>query len=450
MSVVLQTSKGELIAVLLIDLAKYYTYAPFHDIQRDYTVEFGDPEWPLSKTGRHVWNLADPSSVKGLKVERNKLQGNNRGSVGFLTQKDATGLESYITSLITITTGDIDERRGTPQCVVFGQVVDGLDVLDTINTAIVDETNRPYQDIRIHHTYVLEDPFAEVPGLVIPPSTPKPTDLQLSTVRLDDLTGINIDEDQSPLTEEQIKLNQQRDAESKALTLELIGDLPSAEVKPMENVLFVCKLNPVTQDEDLETIFSRFGKIISCEIVRDKDTKESMQYAFIEFEEKRSCENAYFKMDGVLIDDRRIHVDFSQSVSKLADAWRNGTNEKRREVHGGLSKSVREDRRPSDRKSSGQDRYRDRGSDRYRSSSGRSRDNDRYRDHRSSSNRDHHRDHYDSSRHKHDSSHRSRSDREDRDRDTSDRDRSHRSSAHRGSHHSRHRDHSPSSRSRAY
>jgi hypothetical protein len=29
------------------------------------------------------------------------------------------------------------------------------------------------------------------------------------------------------------------------------------------------------------------------------------------------CENAYFKMDNVLIDDRRIHVDFSQSVAKV-------------------------------------------------------------------------------------------------------------------------------------
>ena len=28
------------------------------------------------------------------------------------------------------------------------------------------------------------------------------------------------------------------------------------------------------------------------------------------------CASAYFKMDNVLIDDRRIHVDFSQSVSK--------------------------------------------------------------------------------------------------------------------------------------
>ena len=40
-----------------------------------------------------------------------------------------------------------------------------------------------------------------------------------------------------------------------------VGDLPDEDVAPPENVLFVCKLNPVTTDEDLEVIFSRFGDI---------------------------------------------------------------------------------------------------------------------------------------------------------------------------------------------
>ncbi|WAR09415.1 PPIL4-like protein [Mya arenaria] len=86
-----------------------------------------------------------------------------------------------------------------------------------------------------------------------------------------------------------------------------VGDLPEEDCAPPENVLFVCKLNPVTTDEDLEIIFSRFGAIKSCEVIRDHKTKESLQYAFIEFEDEKSCENAYFKMDNVLIDDRRIH-----------------------------------------------------------------------------------------------------------------------------------------------
>ena len=37
-------------------------------------------------------------------------------------------------------------------------------------------------------------------------------------------------------------------------------------------------------------------------------------FTFVKVED---CERAYFKMDNVLIDDRRIHVDFSQSVAKV-------------------------------------------------------------------------------------------------------------------------------------
>ncbi|KAK9492184.1 hypothetical protein V1508DRAFT_419533 [Lipomyces doorenjongii] len=121
----------------------------------------------------------------------------------------------------------------------------------------------------------------------------------------------------------------ERDARAQALTLEIIGDLPYAEVKPPENVLFVCKLNPITEDEDLHTFFSQCGKILSCEVVRDKKTGKSLQYAFIEYERKSDCENAYLKMQGALIDDCRIHVDFSQSVAKLSNMWRDATNRKR-------------------------------------------------------------------------------------------------------------------------
>ena len=54
-----------------------------------------------------------------------------------------------------------------------------------------------------------------------------------------------------------------------------------------------------------------------------------MQYAFIEFENQKDCEQAYYKMQDVLIDDCRIHVDFSQSVSRLSDHWRDKENAKR-------------------------------------------------------------------------------------------------------------------------
>lgn len=116
------------------------------------------------------------------------------------------------------------------------------------------------------------------------------------------------------------EMKQDREAKARATILEIVGDLPDAEMAPPENVLFVCKLNPLTNDDDLEILFSRFGKVKSCEVIRDRQTGDSLQYAFVEFEDQKACEEAYFKMDNILIDDRRIHVDFSQSVAKMR--WR--------------------------------------------------------------------------------------------------------------------------------
>lgn len=146
-------------------------------------------------------------------------------------------------------------------------------------------------------------------------------------------------DDYKGLSEPQIKeLITQREAKANAQILEMVGDIPDADAKPPENVLFVCKLNPVTTDEDLEIIFSRFGPILSCEVIRDQKTGDSLQYAFIEFENEEDCIKAYFKMDNVLIDDRRIHVDFSQSLAKAKGINRRKYSEEEGEGRKGSKK----------------------------------------------------------------------------------------------------------------
>ena len=102
-------------------------------------------------------------------------------------------------------------------------------------------------------TTVPEDPFPDPEGLVVPDSIPtRPPD-----------NSTRIAEDEDPLAtlpeEEAETIRRKKAAEASALTLEMVGDLPFANVRPPENVLFVCKLNPVTRDEDLELIFSRFS-----------------------------------------------------------------------------------------------------------------------------------------------------------------------------------------------
>ena len=153
------------------------------------------------------------------------------------------------------------------------------------------------------------------PGLQVPERSPSPPKVVTDSNRIGAEEDID---DYKGLTEDQIReLISQREAKANAQVLEMVGDIPDADAKPPENVLFVCKLNPVTTDEDLEIIFSRFGAILSCEVIRDQKTGDSLQYAFIEFENEEDCIKAYFKMDNVLIDDRRIHVDFSQSLAKV-------------------------------------------------------------------------------------------------------------------------------------
>jgi peptidyl-prolyl cis-trans isomerase-like 4 len=71
-----------------------------------------------------------------------------------------------------------------------------------------------------------------------------------------------VQEQDEKAREEAERIQAEREALSRAEVLEMIGDLPVADVKPPDNVLFVCKLNPVTESHDLELIFSRFGTIL--------------------------------------------------------------------------------------------------------------------------------------------------------------------------------------------
>ncbi|KAI1842076.1 hypothetical protein JX266_011727 [Neoarthrinium moseri] len=347
MSVLLETSLGDIVIDLLVDYApkecenflklcklKYYNFSPVHSVQPNFSFQTGDPLGPASSAsdgGSSVWGLLSGASQKIFPATFNpKLKHIERGTVSMATAPHPSDPDVRLAgSQFIVTLGDdtdyLDSRAS-----VFGKVVEGFDVLEKINGAITDKDGHPLVDIRVKHTVVLDDPYPDPAGLREPSSSPPPSKAQLATVRIADDADLDeeIDEDAAA------KKRREAEARAQALTLEMMGDLPFAEVKPPENVLFVCKLNPVTRDEDLELIFSRFGTILSCEVIRDKKTGDSLQYAFIEYEEKAASEAAYFKMQGVLIDDRRIHVDFSQSVSKLSDVWRSGENAKRSKRHG--------------------------------------------------------------------------------------------------------------------
>ncbi|CAI7634863.1 unnamed protein product [Penicillium pancosmium] len=343
MSALLETSLGDIVIDLLVDESpkacenflklcklKYYNFSPIHTVQKGFTLQTGDPLGPgapESDGGSSIWGVLDGPSKRTFPIDLPpKLKHTERGTVSMATAAAKNDPDQRLAaSQFLITLGDNQDHLDG-KAAIFGKVVEGFDVLEKINESFVDERQRPLKDIRIRHTVVLDDPYADPAGLVEPPESPVPSKAQLATVRIADDEELDDNMDEEAME----NLRREREARAQALTLEMVGDLPFADVKPPENILFVCKLNPVTQDEDLNLIFSRFGTILSCEVIRDKRTGDSLQYAFIEFDNQKDCEQAYFKMQGVLIDDHRIHVDFSQSVSKLSESWRNATVTKRR------------------------------------------------------------------------------------------------------------------------
>jgi peptidyl-prolyl cis-trans isomerase-like 4 len=229
---------------------------------------------------------------------------------GKLGEKSLHGSQFFITTVD-------DKADFDGKFTVFGRVAEGMDVVNEINTAYTDEKGRPFRNIRIKHVVILEDVFADPPGLIVPPASPRYVPLDHRKEADDKM----MHEENEGKTKEQIEEEiAAKEALSRANVLEMVGDIDDADAKPPDEVLFVCKLHPVTQEDDLEIIFGRFGAIKKVEIIKDRRTGDSLCYGFVEFETKESCVEAYTKMDNVLIDEKRIHVDFCQSVSKI---WNN-------------------------------------------------------------------------------------------------------------------------------
>merc|ERR1712038_168956 len=267
MSVVIETTQGDLTVDLYLKerpktclnflklcKTKAYNLNLFHTVQNDFIAQTGDPSG-TGRGGESVFSQLYGEQARYFEAECvPRIKHTKQGLVSMVNCGD-----NVLGSQFFITLGTNLDSLDGEHC-VFGEVVEGEEVINKLNNNINDFEGRTEEEIN----EILAD----------------------------------------------------KEAKARATILEMVGDLPDADVAPPENVLFVCKLNPVTADEDLEIIFSRFGKVESCEVIRDKKTGDSLQYAFVEFDCPEACERAYFKMDNVLIDDRRIHVDFSQSVSK--------------------------------------------------------------------------------------------------------------------------------------
>jgi peptidyl-prolyl cis-trans isomerase-like 4 len=345
--------------VLKLAKARYYTSTLFHTIKPNEYCALGDARGDGSG-GCSIYSMIDSlskyhdmkhvyqSEKRFIKSTGRILTKEELQEKGRVAVTDLIGFRDTIGSQFMITLGPTfvdrwDNEEDEKRYISLGIVSEDNDgVLDRINNAYCDGDGRAYADIRIIRAHILHDPFDDPEGMdqLLKYQSVKlldPVDLPAEHVECsrwlassspilirpkEEIVEIRISAQDAEkdvdyeIERKRAKDMAQKDDRSRAVMLEMLGDLPSADMKPPENVLFVCKLNPVTEDEDLQLIFSRFDPNCKAEIIRDSDTGDSLQYAFIEFNTEEACNQAYFKMNNALVDDRRIKVDFSQSVSK--------------------------------------------------------------------------------------------------------------------------------------
>ena len=296
---------------------KYYHGCLVYQVQAGCLAQMGDPTG-TGKGGccsQHNEDAASPRFIRHAPSD--DRQKHDRAGLVSVVSMGSQGNDHLYGSQFFFTLRDEDlDHLDAGGHMVIGEVAEGLDVSKKIGALYLDGNGRPWEDVRIQHTHVLENPFAELECPPSPERRPEtPAVGERVTARV--AYGQAKDANDGLTAAERASQEADKKARSQAEVLEMIGDLPHADVEVPKNELFIAKLNKATEDADLELIFSRFGRIESCDIVRDWKTGDSLNFAFIAFEEEKSCVEAYKKMNNVLIDDSRIRVDFSQSVAKI-------------------------------------------------------------------------------------------------------------------------------------
>ncbi|XP_063225935.1 U11/U12 small nuclear ribonucleoprotein 35 kDa protein-like [Bacillus rossius redtenbacheri] len=86
------------------------------------------------------------------------------------------------------------------------------------------------------------------------------------------------------------------------------------------NTIFVARLAKETTSSTIREVFSEYGSIRRCTIVRDLVTGYSKCYGFIEYEQTSSASKAYRKANRMVIDGKKVFVDFE--CERLLEGWK--------------------------------------------------------------------------------------------------------------------------------
>jgi len=125
----------------------YYNGIKFHRIMNNFIIQAGDP---LTKDDaqKKYWGTGGP----GYSIPDEFVEGlsNIKGTMAMANSGSNTGGSQFFINLEDNTYLDFDKQPFTSQHPVFGQVIDGLDIVEKISQVEVDDNNCPLKDVVIN------------------------------------------------------------------------------------------------------------------------------------------------------------------------------------------------------------------------------------------------------------------------------------------------------------
>ncbi len=80
----------------------------------------------------------------------------------------------------------------------------------------------------------------------------------------------------------------------------------------MSKKLFVGGIPYTVTSSQLEEIFSKFGKIVSCDVITDRYSGQSKGFAFVEMENDKEADKAIEKLNDTEMEGKKIAVSVAR------------------------------------------------------------------------------------------------------------------------------------------
>ena len=123
----------------------------------------------------------------------------------------------------------------------------------------------------------------------------------------------------------------------------------------MDTKLYVGNLSYSATEQELQELFGQAGTVVSATIIKDRETKRSKGFGFVEMSSQAEAENAIKMFNGFSLGSRELTVNIARPREDRSSGgggyggYRGGSSGSRGGRSGGSSGGYNRDRRGGDR-----------------------------------------------------------------------------------------------------